>query len=68
MVEFRNSQWAREDVYEALKASRTGFCCVDEPNLKGLFPKVSLVTSNVAYLRFHGRNAHAVDRSEFVPR
>jgi uncharacterized protein YecE (DUF72 family) len=30
---------------------------VDEPNLRGLFPRVSLVTSGVGYLRFHGRNA-----------
>ena len=57
VVEFRNSQWAREDVYEALRGSGTGFCCVDEPALKGLFPKVSMVTSKVGYLRFHGRNA-----------
>ena len=57
VVEFRNVQWAREDVYEALRTSGTGFCCVDEPNLRGLFPKVSTVTSEVGYLRFHGRNA-----------
>jgi len=57
VVEFRNLQWAREDVYEALRRSGTGFCSVDEPALKGLFPKVSMVTSPIGYLRFHGRNA-----------
>ncbi len=57
VVEFRNVSWAREDVYSALRDSGTGFCCVDEPNLRGLFPKVSLVTSRQAYVRFHGRNA-----------
>ncbi|MGE5580113.1 MAG: DUF72 domain-containing protein [Bacillota bacterium] len=57
VVEFRNAGWARDDVYQALRGSGTGFCCVDEPNLKGLFPKVVQVTSKVAYLRFHGRNA-----------
>jgi uncharacterized protein YecE (DUF72 family) len=57
VVEFRNAGWAREDVYKALRDSGTGFCCVDEPNLRGLFPKVSLVASDVGYLRFHGRNA-----------
>ncbi len=57
VVEFRNALWARDDVYKALRGSSTGFCCVDEPNLHGLFPKVSLVTSKIGYLRFHGRNA-----------
>jgi uncharacterized protein YecE (DUF72 family) len=57
VVEFRNLSWARDDVYKSLIDSGTGFCCVDEPNLRGLFPRVSLVTSNQAYVRFHGRNA-----------
>lgn len=57
VVEFRNAGWAREDVYKALRDSGTGFCCVDEPDLPSLFPKVSLATSNLAYIRFHGRNA-----------
>lgn len=57
VVEFRNVSWARGDVYQALRENRTGFCCVDEPDLRGLFPKVSQVTSDVGYLRFHGRNA-----------
>jgi uncharacterized protein YecE (DUF72 family) len=34
-----------------------GFCCVDEPPLKGLMPPVAVATSPVAYVRFHGRNA-----------
>ncbi len=57
VIEFRNNQWAQESVYKALRKSLQGFCCVDEPNLRGLFPRVSLVTSDVGYLRFHGRNA-----------
>lgn len=57
VVEFRNAVWARDEVYQTLRDSGTGFCCVDEPNLLGLFPKISAVTSNVGYVRFHGRNA-----------
>lgn len=57
VVEFRNASWARDDVYRALRDSGTGFCCVDEPSLPSLFPKVAVVTSNLAYVRFHGRNA-----------
>ncbi|HHW17563.1 MAG TPA: DUF72 domain-containing protein [Firmicutes bacterium] len=57
VVEFRNSQWANRDVYDALEQAGLGFCCVDEPDLKGLFPRVALVTSRIGYVRFHGRNA-----------
>lgn len=56
IVEFRNSLWAKNEVYESLGQKGIGFCCVDEPALKGLFPRVSLVTSKLGYLRFHGRN------------
>lgn len=57
VVEFRNSLWAKNEVYRSLEEKELGFCCVDEPNLKGLFPRLTKVTSKVAYLRFHGRNA-----------
>lgn len=57
VVEFRNKSWAKPQVYHALAESGLGFCCVDEPALRSLFPRVVQVTSKVAYLRFHGRNA-----------
>ncbi len=57
VVEFRNLGWAKENVWEALRGASLGFCCVDEPDIKGLFPRIAKVTSNVGYLRFHGRNA-----------
>lgn len=56
-AEFRNQGWIRNDVFNTLKAENTGFVCVDEPNLKGLIKNVIAVTSKVAYLRLHGRNA-----------
>jgi uncharacterized protein YecE (DUF72 family) len=57
VVEFRNNGWARDEVYEALRQQAIGFCCADEPELRGLFPRVAVATSGVSYLRFHGRNA-----------
>lgn len=57
VVEFRNSAWADQAIYDALRARGIGFCSVDEPSLKGLFPRVEEVTSSIGYLRFHGRNA-----------
>lgn len=57
VVEFRNREWARDDVYRALRDAGEAFCCVDEPKLRSLFPGVVRVTANPGYLRFHGRNA-----------
>jgi len=57
VVEFRNAQWAREPVYEFLRYHGLGFCCVDEPRLRGLMPPVAVATAPVAYVRFHSRDA-----------
>lgn len=57
VVEFRNREWAKDEVYRALNEAGQAFCCVDEPSLRTLFPRVSLVTANPGYVRFHGRNA-----------
>jgi len=57
VVEFRNIEWANQAVYDFLRHHKLGFCCVDEPKLEGLMPPVAVVTSPVAYLRFHSRDA-----------
>ncbi|HEY3297473.1 MAG TPA: DUF72 domain-containing protein [Armatimonadota bacterium] len=57
VVEFRNFTWVGEDTFELLRQQRLGFCCVDEPRLKGLMPRIAVATSNIGYVRFHGRNA-----------
>jgi len=55
-IEFRNREWIRKDVFDFLTSEGLGFVCVDEPNIRGLIGNVIAVTSNVAYLRLHGRN------------
>lgn len=57
VVEFRNVGWIGEDTFELLKGYQLGFCCVDEPELRGLVPRVAMATCPVGYVRFHGRNA-----------
>lgn len=57
VVEFRNARWLTPETYAFLREQNLGFCCVDEPRLEGLIPPVAEVTSDVAYVRFHGRNA-----------
>jgi len=57
VVELRNRAWISPETFEYLQGNRLGFCCVDEPRLKGLLPPIVEVTAPVAYVRFHGRNA-----------
>ena len=57
VVEFRNAQWIRPEVFDLLRSHNLGFCCVDEPKLPRLLPPVVETTSNIGYIRFHGRNA-----------
>jgi len=57
VVEMRNTQWQTDQVYAALRQRRVGWCITDNPTLKGL-PKLDYITtSDIAYIRFHGRNA-----------
>lgn len=55
-VEFRNAEWYSSRVIDALKGRGVALCSVDVPRLEGLPPVSDLVTSDLAYLRFHGRN------------
>ena len=55
-VEFRHDSWNKPEVFASLRDSGIGFCCVDEPQLKNMFPPVALATTEVGYVRFHGRN------------
>jgi uncharacterized protein YecE (DUF72 family) len=57
VVEFRNAGWITEETFKQLGDLQLGYCCVDEPRLKGLIPPISRATAPVAYVRFHGRNA-----------
>ena len=71
-IEFRNAQWLRPEVFDWLRRNELGFCCVDEPQLPNLLPPVAEATTNVAYVRFHGRNKekwwqheHAYERYDY---
>jgi uncharacterized protein YecE (DUF72 family) len=59
VVEFRHSGWLRGTVYEALAQMDLGFVNCDMPSLRGLMPPTDVVTSDISYVRFHGRNAGA---------
>lgn len=57
VVEFRNQTWAGDDTLTLLRSAGLGYCCVDEPRLRGLMPPRAVATSSIGYVRFHGRNA-----------
>lgn len=57
VVEFRNRDWVADETRAELSKMGVGYCCVDEPALKGLMPREAVATSRIAYIRFHGRNA-----------
>lgn len=56
-TEFRHDSWITPDLAPWLERERIGYCAVDEPPLRGLVPPVTLLTTEDAYVRFHGRNA-----------
>ncbi len=73
VVEFRNARWLTEEVFDLLRRLDFGFCCVDEPPLPNLVPPLSIATSRIGYVRFHGRNSakwwqhdHAWERYDYT--
>jgi uncharacterized protein YecE (DUF72 family) len=56
VVEFRNSQWLNKETFAFLRDNEIAYCAVDEPVLPRLMPFTDDVTSDTAYIRFHGRN------------
>jgi uncharacterized protein YecE (DUF72 family) len=57
VVEFRNAEWITPETFDLLRLHNLAFCVVDEPRLPGLVPPIAETTSDLGYVRFHGRNA-----------
>lgn len=57
VVEFRHASWIRPEVFGFLREHSLGFCCVDEPKIRGLLPPIAEATAETAYIRFHSRDA-----------
>jgi len=60
-VEFRHPSWLvperRERTFDLLRERDLAYVIVDEPAVAGAVPAVCEVTSDQAYVRFHGQNA-----------
>jgi uncharacterized protein YecE (DUF72 family) len=56
VAEFRHREWQSAETIDLLRALRVGLVNVDQPHFKTLMRESSDVTSDIAYIRFHGRN------------
>jgi uncharacterized protein YecE (DUF72 family) len=56
VAEFRHREWQTHDTLELLRDLRIGLVAVDEPRYKSLPRPSTDATSDIAYVRFHGRN------------
>jgi uncharacterized protein YecE (DUF72 family) len=57
VVEFRNDNWFNEATLDFLRGWGIGFVCVDAPEEAGMPGPRAIATSDIGYVRFHGRNA-----------
>ena len=57
VVEFRHPAWIRDSVFKELRRRSWGISLLDSPEVSGGMPDFQEVTSDLAYLRFHGRNS-----------
>lgn len=55
-VEFRHNSWVNRTMYDRLKSENIGYVSVDEPQLPGLLKPDAFATTDIAYIRLHGRN------------
>ncbi len=51
VFEFRHKSWFTEDVYRLLRRRGAALCIADSPR----YPRKDVLTTDFAYLRFHGR-------------
>ncbi len=58
-VELLNAEWLNARAIDGLQARRVCLCAVDLPRIDGLPPVSDLVTSDLACVRFHGRDGEA---------
>ena len=56
-VEFRHDSWVNRGMYDRLRQEGIGYVAVDEPQLPHLLKPDCFATTNIGYVRMHGRNA-----------
>lgn len=68
VVEMRNNKWQNANVYNALRERNVGWCITDNPEVGRLLKQEFITTSDIAYMRFHGRNKEMWYKGDNVTR
>ena len=55
-VELRSASWVAQSVFDLLRSLAVTYCVADCPDLPRLARFTPVLTSSMAYFRFHGRN------------
>jgi len=67
VAEMRHSSWMAEEAIGTFLDYRVGFCNIDQPEYTRAMPPTAFLTTEVGYVRLHGRNPQnslgAFDRS-----
>lgn len=58
-VEVRHTSWNNKTTYEFFKQQNITFCIIDQPQVGNSIKFEPILTSDTAYIRFHGRNFEA---------
>lgn len=56
VVELRHASWNRPGIYRSFERRRVGFCNIDQPLFARSIKPSAHATSEVGYVRLHGRN------------
>ncbi len=56
IVEVRHITWHKKEFFEFLNKNNVAFCNIDQPETPNSIKLSSYVTSDIGYLRLHGRN------------
>lgn len=56
VAEFRHREWQTDETLQLLRELHVGLVAVDEPQFESLPRPLTDATSDIAYVRFHGRN------------
>ncbi len=55
-IEFRHDSWVHDETFAFLRENDMTYTVVDEPDLPHLMPPVTKTTTDIGYIRLHGRN------------
>ena len=58
VLEIRHSSWNNPQIYQWLEELGVGICNVDQPLFKKSIKPADVTTSQIGYVRLHGRNYH----------